>query len=471
MATKSLNLRRRGVIAGGATLLAAGGAAAAVNAASPFILPETPHFGINHSYWSLALPPPNPRPVNDFYADVIVIGGGYTGLSAAYYLRQTLPSAKIVVLEAVRCGNGASGRNGAMLQTSTEDTFMVPNVDPLLHRRLYALTINNIERIRNLADENGMDCEFDLNGSLQVAYNDSDAQKMPDIARKLRAAGLPIEVWNQEQIFRTLGTHAYPAALFDPGSGQVHPGKLVAMWKRAAEGAGVTIFEQTPVTAIDQGPIIRLHLSHGLTAKAPMIVLATNAYSSKLGYLRSDIVPIVNFVAITPPLTKEQLNLVGWTRRIPFNDSRVNVVYAGITRDNRVHIGGGIEEYEFNDGLFNPSDNGRGINFLRREMTRIYPALSKVPFERTWWGFVDMSIDGTSSVGRTGEHGNILYAIGLSGQGVNFTSVLGRVLADIAADREAHWEWLPYLNRKLPYIPNEPFRYLGTEIGIRLLSE
>jgi glycine/D-amino acid oxidase-like deaminating enzyme len=103
-------------------------------------------------------------------------------------------------------------------------------------------------------------------------------------------------------------------------------------------------------------------------------------------------------------------------------------------------------------------------------MTRLYPALAAVPFERTWYGFVDMSLDGSSSVGRTGRHGNLLYAIGFSGQGVNWTSVLGRVLGDVAAERDAQWGWLPYLERRLPYIPNEPFRWLGVEGGIHFLS-
>ena len=81
-----------------------------------------------------------------------------------------------------------------------------------------------------------------------------------------------------------------------------------------------------------------------------------------------------------------------------------------------------------------------------------------------------MSLDGSSSVGHTGRHGNLLYAIGFSGQGVNWTSMLGRVLADVAAERDAEWAWLPYLDRRLPYIPNEPFRWLGVEGGIHLLS-
>ncbi len=470
MGDRSLRLSRRNLLIGGASAIAAGSTAAVVNAVAPFVLPETPRFDVNHSYWSLALPPPNPPPTHDLRADVIVIGGGFTGLSAAYYVRQALPKAEVVVLEAARCGNGASARNGAMLLTSTEDTYLEPDGDPLLRRRLYALTCDNIDRIRALSVATGVDCELDQRGAVQVAYDEADAQRMPATAARLRAAGLPIEPWTATEVARALGTHAYRAGLYDPNSGQVHPGKMVVLWKQAAERAGARIYEHAAVTAVQEGPRIRLALAGGTTASAPIVILATNAYSSKLGYLRSAVAPIVNHVAITRPLTAEELAAAGWIRRIPFNDSRTNVVYAGLTRDHRLHIGGGIEQYEFNDGLSRPDDHGRGVAFLRRELTRLYPAVAAVPFERTWYGFVDMSLDGSSSVGRTGHHGNLLYAIGFSGQGVNWTSVLGRVLGDVTAERDSQWAWLPYLARRLPYIPNEPFRWLGAEGGIRVIS-
>ncbi|MDE2305637.1 MAG: FAD-dependent oxidoreductase, partial [Gammaproteobacteria bacterium] len=108
MDRRSPRLSRRSLLIGGASALAAGGTAAIVNAAAPLVLPETPRFGINDAYWSLALPAPNPPPERDLRADVIVIGGGFTGLSTAYYLRQVWPQADVVVLEAARCGNGAS---------------------------------------------------------------------------------------------------------------------------------------------------------------------------------------------------------------------------------------------------------------------------------------------------------------------------------------------------------------------------
>jgi glycine/D-amino acid oxidase-like deaminating enzyme len=102
---------------------------------------------------------------------------------------------------------------------------------------------------------------------------------------------------------------------------------------------------------------------------------------------------------------------------------------------------------------------------LRLELQRIYPSLAGVPFEICWSGAVDMSLDQTPAVGQMGKHGNIFYALGYSGHGVNLTSVFGRVLRDLIADKSAEWGWLPYLNRLPPYMPNEPFRWLGAKMA------
>jgi glycine/D-amino acid oxidase-like deaminating enzyme len=98
---------------------------------------------------------------------------------------------------------------------------------------------------------------------------------------------------------------------------------------------------------------------------------------------------------------------------------------------------------------------------LHREFARIFPSLADVTFERTWSGFVDVSLDQSPTVGQMGRHNNIFYGIGYSGEGVNLTSVFGRVIADLAAGRQEQWAWLPYLNRRPPYIPNEPLRWLA----------
>ena len=103
---------------------------------------------------------------------------------------------------------------------------------------------------------------------------------------------------------------------------------------------------------------------------------------------------------------------------------------------------------------------------LQRELVRIYPSLSGVKFEAGWNGVVDWSLDESPSVGCTGSNKNIYYGLGYSGHGVNLTSVFGRIIADLEAGREQPWQQFPFLNARLDYVPNEPFRWLGAQTGL-----
>ncbi len=432
-----------------------------VNGLAPVVLPESAEFEDNRSYWSLALPPPNPPLRVDIDVDVAIIGGGFTGLSTAYYMTRTLPGRRIALIEAKRCGNGASGRNGAMVLNLKSSA-----AGAALSQRLYQLTVENIHTIRSLSAALKIDCELEQNGALTVVSNAEEMRAALSGLRELSGMGVPLEFWNKEKTRAAIGVNVYEGGVFDPNAGQVHPAKLVHVWKAAAEAAGVHIFERTPVRTISEGSVHEITTEDGHRIRASALVLATNAYTSKLGYLRGAVAPITNYVGITPVLDGGRLAAVGWRSHIPFNDSRREVYYAGLTRDGRIHFGGGPVDYAFNNGVGSPPSAARRYADLHREFARTFPSLADVPFEMTWSGFVDVSLDQTPSVGQMGRHNNIFYGIGYSGEGVNLTSVFGRILADLAAGRKEQWDWFPYLNRRLPYVPNEPFRWLGIETDL-----
>ena len=450
-------------------LTGAGGvaAAAACNVVSPCVVREEMVFDANQSYWANALPAPNPPLAENIDAEVAIIGAGLCGLSTAYYLKKDgATKGRVVVLEAVRCGNGASGRNGAMILTMTADRYMQWSGDSELDKRIYDLTAANICKLSELSRSLGIDAEIEQNGALQVCNTKADAAQARNYVQKAQAARLPCEFWEKEKVVEALGTRAYEGAFFDPGSGQVHPGKLVTLFKVAAESAGVDIFEQTPVVHIEEGERIRIWTKDGRTVSAQSLVLATNSYSSKLGYLRRATTPVFDYVGITAPLSATALALAGWESRIPFNDCRTEVFYLGQTRDHRIHIGGGPVDYLFNNGLGQPHNAETRYAALHGELVRIFPALATEPFALQWGGFVDMSLDESPAVGRMGKHDNIFYAIGFSGHGVNLTSIFGEILSDLIHGNRADWRWLPYLDRLPPYIPNEPFRWLGVQLAL-----
>ncbi|MGH9866189.1 MAG: NAD(P)/FAD-dependent oxidoreductase, partial [Candidatus Acidiferrales bacterium] len=151
-------------IAGAGGLVGAEG----MNVLAPVLLPEEMVFETNRSHWSKALPTADLSLQADIEADVAIVGGGFTGLSSAYYLRKNSPSKRVVLLEAKSCGNGASGRNGAMVLTLTEDRYMEMDSDLALDKKIYDLTAGNIHRLREIAASVGIDCELETNGALQV---------------------------------------------------------------------------------------------------------------------------------------------------------------------------------------------------------------------------------------------------------------------------------------------------------------
>lgn len=421
----------------------------------------------NSSYWARSQPPRNPRLEENLAVDVAIVGGGLTGLSSAYFIRKVSPEKSVVVLEAQGCGNGASGRNGAMVLTMTADRFMNFSSDPEMDRNLYALTADNIRSIGALSAATGIDCELRSQGALQVFARNQEAQAAQEYARRARSLGMPVEYWDASQTAAAIGAEAYAGGFFDPSGGHIHPMKLVHVFKAAAENLGARIHENTLVQNVQAGREHLLQLSGGHEVRAKSLVLATNAFTPNLGFFRNSILPLHENVAITRPLSEEELAAIGWHSQVPFNDSRTLVYYFGLTADRRIHIGGGRPRYNFNNaGADTTADASARELQLHKELLRVFPKLAGVEFETMWDGVIDWSLDASPSVGCTGRYRNIYYGLGYSGHGVNLTSVFGRIIADLHAGRERAWRQFPFVNARLDYVPNEPFRWLAAESAL-----
>ena len=465
-------------LAGGGVLLGSGG----LNWVSPRVWREPLRIDENSSFWARSQAPKNPALDKDLSVDVAVLGGGLTGLSAAYFIRRASPQKTVAVFEARGCGNGASGRNGAMVLTMTADRYMNFSASPAVDKQIYDLTVENIRALKKLSDATGIECDLETNGALQVFENAGEAKAALRYVEQARSLGMPVEFWDARQVTAALGTQVYTGGFFDPRGGQVHPMKLVHVFKSAAQSAGATVYEDTVVERVEEGPELVLHSGGGYRVTAKSMVLASNAYTPNMGFLRNSVLPLREYVAMTRPLSQKELADIGWRLRVPFNDSRTEVFYLGLTKDGRVHIGGGAPRYEFDNGAGNPrgadgagagiagalAGNGTGVAGLhaarlQRELTRIFPGLVGVEFEVNWSGVVDWSLDASPSVGITGKHRNIFYGLGYSGHGVNLTSIFGRIIADLEAGRGAKWAQYPFVNANLTYVPNEPFRWLAAE--------
>ncbi len=296
----TLNRRRflqKTALASGSTLFAA----ATLHQTAPYLWPGPRILDQNRSFWAASQPPLNPPLRENLVVDVAVIGGGFTGLSAAYFIRSNSPNKKVVLLEGRGCGNGASGRNGAMVLTMTEDRYLNFSSHPLLDKEIYALTAANIQWLSNLSMRTGIDCQLQTDGALQVLANESEVQQAKEYVRQARSLGMPVEFWDKSQVVTALGTEIYEGAFFDPSGGQVHPMKLVHVFKVAAQNVGALIYENTLVDRIEEGKKHVLYVSDGHTITANSIVLATNAYTPDLGFLKNAVLPVHEYVAMTRP--------------------------------------------------------------------------------------------------------------------------------------------------------------------------
>ena len=433
--------------------------------AGPALWGESMDFDELDSYWAGEQPPSLPPLQDDLQVDVAIIGGGFTGLAAAWHLARARPDLTIALFEAKAVGNGASGRNGGMVLPQTPDESMQIDDDEATHRWTYHLTVGSMEALAQFIADSGVDCDLRLDGYLHVFTWPEDVGYYEDYVARAQKMGLPLTLLDAQETAARLGTEVYAGAVYDPNGGSVHPMKLIRALKQQVEAAGVRIYEHSPVLDIRQGKIIELKVGEAHhTVRAPTIVLATNAYTSKLGFFRWQIIPLHTQCLVTEPLTDSQMEAIGWADRIPFYDSRTLLYHFVLTPDNRIVMGGGNAEYVFNNGLRYEGNLKRAQLNMAAELARVYPALADVTIAGVWNGVLGVSWDEHPAVGVTGTHRNILYALAYNGHGINLAFLFGRVIADLyQRQRLDLWRYAAFLDYPLPWMPPEPFRWLGAQ--------
>jgi gamma-glutamylputrescine oxidase len=444
-------------------------AAAALGAEviTPLVAKEKMEFDENTSLWAQGRPEAGPALDRDIEVDMAIIGGGYTGLSCAYHVGKILPGKSVVILEAREVGNGASGRNGGMVLTQPPNEAMQMYSNPATHKRTYDVTNAAIGQMRDIVKSQGFGDAFKINGSLKVLAKKGDVKGAREYAEQAESLGIPVEYWERGRVTEQIGTDVYYGALFDPNTGEVNPMTLVAAMKKAAENSGCVIYEKSPVLEIEEGRPFKIKVEaeggENHTVTAGSVVLATNAYTSKLGYFKNSVVPLHTQCAVTPQLPDEVFEEIGWKERLAFYDSYNLLFHVGYTEDGRILIGAGNADYFFNGAVTYKGNLQEIYRLLNGELIRIWPRLSGTPFEYIWDGTIGVSLDFNQSVGVTGKDGNIYYGLAYVGHGVTMSFLFGKIIADLYAGNGDRWKDMPFLNYRLPYIPPEPLRWVGMQ--------
>jgi glycine/D-amino acid oxidase-like deaminating enzyme len=400
-------------------------------------------FDKNESYWAQFLPSVNQALDKDLSVDVAVIGGGYSGLSAAYHIKKSNPSLKVVIFEAERVGNGASGRNGGLVlaQTYSEGGFVLGDHKEY-HKEIYDITINSMKRIKALAESSGIDPEYVLNGQCLGIFNPDNIKSSRAYVAAAQKLGIPVEYWEKDTAISKLGSPGLLGAIFDPNGGMVNPGKLVAALKKLAEDTGVIIYENSQVRGYTEGNMIILPVfvkNKEYEVKAKSIVIAANAYAAAtLDFFLDDIEPAHTQVAVTETLTDEQYRSIGWKDNISWYDDQ----YVGtdsdatfhmiITKEHRIVIGGGSVEYNEDDSLLYPGDFKKIEAQISKRIGEIYPSIKGIKIEKTWDGIICETKSKSERIGVTGKNHNIYYTLGYNGgQGVNVAILFGELVSKL----------------------------------------
>lgn len=366
----------------------------------------------------------NPAPrhaalAGEVSADVVVVGGGFTGLSAA--LSAAEAGYSVVLLEAKRIGWGASGRNGGQVIPGMRwsATDLLAEFGEERARGLIALGLEAGERVRARIRKHAIACDL-RDGHFHAAWKPAhlDAiRRERDVLEHL-AGCKRLQVVEPADVPHYVATGAYHGGLYDPDGGHLHPLNYALGLAEAARAAGVRIFEGSPATAMRHGSPVRVTTPQGLVT-ARMGVLACDSDVGGLEQMFSGaMMPIANYNVATCRLGEIEAK-----RLIPSNasvaESRFVLNYYRLTADNRLLFGGG-EKYT-------PAPPANIADFVRPFLEQIFPQLRGVRIEYGWGGMVGVTRNRLPQFGRIG---NTFYAHGYSGHGVLLTTLAGELIVE-----------------------------------------
>lgn len=424
----------------------------------------------NRSCWLAELPPYHPGPAlaNDREADVAIVGGGLTGVSTAWHLAEQAPDCRIVLLEARSLANGASGRNGGQVLHGING--VEPRNAAMAHRIREATGLG-IDIIERLCSSVALDTGFVRSGCLEVATSARSAENGQRHVEQNQAWGIPLR-WLPGSAVAVHGTHG---AVLDPGTGRVNSAALVRGLREPLRERGVEIYENSPVSRIEEGATIAITAA-GHTIRARALVLATNAYTPALGYFRSGILPLHSHVIATAPIAAAAWQQLGWRDHDAFSDDRDRISYGCRTPGGRLLFGGGSNAaytYRFGGTAALEHQPPAAEVALERRLRDYVPGLDDAvagtsAIEHRWSGPVALTFDRVCSMGVGGVHANVYYALGYSGHGLALAALAGRVIADSYAGDRDQWRDLPFYQKRLLPMPPEPLRWTGYQIYTRL---
>ena len=374
-------------------------------------------------------------------AEVVIVGGGFTGLWTALELKRASPSTRVVLLEAARCGHGASGRNGGFLHGYWAS---LPRLVELFGREQAVALARESTGVYDAVRALGEDVWLSEGGMLTVAIGPAHDAELEHAAAVAAEVGAPEEAVLIGRDALPVDSPAFRGAVFYRDAATVQPARLVRALRRATLAAGVRIHERTPVLRID-GSVVRCDRG---SVRAGEIVVATNASAAVRWPAARRVAVFRSAIVLTEPVP-DLHERIGWTGGEAIADARTYLSYFRLTNDNRVLMGSAS------------GDDWRAEAALRQ----YFPQLADVKIASRWEGAIDVSSDRLPVVG-TVPGTRVHYAAGFTGNGVGPSWLVGKTLARLALHEDVH---SPLLAARAPSLPPKPLRSLGASVVRRAL--
>lgn len=354
----------------------------------------------------------------DLDVDVAIVGGGFCGLSTALHLAKN--GTRVALLEANRLGDGASGRNGGQMGSGQRGDIveLEQKLGAQRSRALWDMAEDAKKTLLETAKTHSFDCDYQIGQLTPMHKRRYEAEAQREVEHlKSKYDYAPISYLNQSEMAEKLGSDAYFGGVMDMGTGHIHPMKYLVGLAKAAAANGAGLYEQSAVKSVEKRGKFKLATSRG-TVSAERVVLALNGYHEDIRpELANHVLPIQSFIGATVPLEEDTTVL---PHMHAVDDSRFVVRYFRKSRDNRL-LFGGREAY----GKSSPGDIERAI---RKQITEIYPQLSKIEITHAWGGNVAITMPRMPFV-RELEPG-LWTAGGFSGHGVMLSNHTGRMIAE-----------------------------------------
>jgi len=405
---------------------------------------------------------PNKILEGDVSADVVILGGGFSGMWTAWLIREAEPNARVVLLEAGLCGHGPSGRNGGFANSmwfglgSMRESFGEEGTLALARAAQAA-----VGEIGEWCSEQEVDASFRNGGYLQVSTAKAHDSVWEPAVAACQELGEPdaVEVLRADEVRERCASPIFRGAAYFPASATVNPARLVLGLRRRLIETGVEVHELSKVRSLKAGPSgVEARTADGVV-RASHAVLATGGAQEAVQPLTRRLTLTSSHMVITEPVP-DVLSEIGWTGGECITDGRHMLHYFRTTDDGRIAFGWGGGRMVYGARLCGHAEVDAGVAAeVATHLTRFFPQLEGRRIAHAWGGPIDVSPNHAPMIGTLDSR--VHYVFGYTGNGVGPSRMVGHILASLALDRRDDYSRLAIVDHTEIRVPPEPFRFIG----------